>query len=77
MRFRLRTLLIVLALGPMVFAGAWFAWQDWRARQAKAEQDRLAIEAINRWYLSALADDGSWRPLYEPDSDNQTSSPMP
>jgi hypothetical protein len=26
MRFRLRTLLIVLALGPMVLAGAWFAW---------------------------------------------------
>src|SRR5262245_2659422 len=27
MRFRLRTLLIVLALGPMVVAGAWFGWQ--------------------------------------------------
>jgi len=27
MRFRLRTLLIVLALGPMVLAGAWFAVQ--------------------------------------------------
>jgi hypothetical protein len=25
-RFRLRTLLIVLALGPPVLAGAWFAW---------------------------------------------------
>jgi len=25
MRFRLRTLLIVLALGPMVLAGAWFS----------------------------------------------------
>jgi len=24
MRFRLRTLLIVLALGPMVLAGSWF-----------------------------------------------------
>ena len=26
MRFRLRTLLIVLALGPMVLAGGYFAW---------------------------------------------------
>jgi len=26
MRYRLRTLLIVLSLGPMVLAGAWFAW---------------------------------------------------
>jgi hypothetical protein len=25
MRYRLRTLLIVLALGPMLLAGAWFA----------------------------------------------------
>jgi hypothetical protein len=27
MRYRLRTLLIVLALGPPVLAGAWFLWQ--------------------------------------------------
>jgi hypothetical protein len=26
MRYRLRTLLIVLALGPPVLAGVWFAW---------------------------------------------------
>ena len=77
MQFRLRTLLIVLAVGPMVLAGAWFAWQDWRTRQAKAEQDRLAVEVFNRWYLSALADDGRWRPLYEPDSNNRTVSPLP
>jgi hypothetical protein len=27
MQFRLRTLLIVLAVGPVVLAGAWFGWQ--------------------------------------------------
>ena len=26
MRYRLRTLMIFLALGPPVLAGAWFAW---------------------------------------------------
>ena len=26
-RYKLRTLLIVLALGPPLLAGAWFAWQ--------------------------------------------------
>jgi hypothetical protein len=30
MRYRLRTLLIVLALGPMVLAGAWLAYQEYR-----------------------------------------------
>jgi hypothetical protein len=30
MRFRLRTLLIVLALGPVVLAGAWRAYCAWR-----------------------------------------------
>jgi hypothetical protein len=34
MRYRLRTLLIVLALGPVVLAGAWWgvvAYREWRA----------------------------------------------
>ena len=30
MRFRLRTLLIVLALGPPVLALGWWYWQSWR-----------------------------------------------
>jgi hypothetical protein len=34
MRYRLRTLLVVLALGPVVLAGAWWGWtslgdSDW------------------------------------------------
>jgi hypothetical protein len=28
MRYRLRTLLIVLALGPPALAGLWFAWTN-------------------------------------------------
>jgi hypothetical protein len=29
-RFRLRTLLIVMALGPTVLTGAWFLWRAFR-----------------------------------------------
>jgi len=29
-RYKLRTLLIGLALGPPVIAGAWWAWERWR-----------------------------------------------
>ena len=32
MRYRLRTLLIVLALGPPVVAVAWWQYANWRAR---------------------------------------------
>jgi hypothetical protein len=32
MRYRLRTLLIVLALGPPVLAGAWFVALAWGTR---------------------------------------------
>jgi hypothetical protein len=33
MRYRLRTLLIVLVLGPPVLAGAWFGWLAYRENQ--------------------------------------------
>jgi len=29
MRYRLRTLLILLALGPPLLAGGWCGWQEW------------------------------------------------
>ena len=38
MRFRLRTLLIVLALGPVVFAGGWLATTAWREYWASLEK---------------------------------------
>lgn len=37
MRYRLRTLLIVLALGPVVLAGAWWAYDTYRPR-SRAER---------------------------------------
>ena len=43
-RFSLRTLLILLAVGPMVLAWAWFgvkALADYRARQARAAQLKM------------------------------------
>jgi len=41
MRYRLRTLLILLAIGPPMLAGAWGKWQVWRAEQATEEIDRF------------------------------------
>lgn len=37
-RYRLRTLLILLAVGPPMLAGVWQRWQAW---QAKVEHDQL------------------------------------
>jgi hypothetical protein len=45
MRYRLRTLLIVLTIMPPVLAGAWFAWQRHVEEQRKREFDEL-IELI-------------------------------
>jgi hypothetical protein len=39
MRYRLRTLLIVLAAGPPILAGAWYAYRDYCQRQAAAMWD--------------------------------------
>jgi len=33
MRFRLRTLMIVLALGPPIVAGAWFGYREYLKQQ--------------------------------------------
>jgi hypothetical protein len=56
LRFRLRTLLIVLAVGPPLTAGVWFSWQEWRAHQA--------IEALNEHYASEVS--GVWQSAYKP-----------
>jgi len=37
MRYRLRTLLIVLALGPPMIAGGWWKYSSWRAEQERKE----------------------------------------
>jgi hypothetical protein len=43
MRYRLRTLLIVLALGPPVLAGAFQTWQSWPIPDETAEVGRHAV----------------------------------
>jgi hypothetical protein len=43
MRYKLRTLLIVLAILPPMLACAWWDWCDWQARRAAAAQ-RAASE---------------------------------
>jgi hypothetical protein len=47
MRYRLRTLLIVLALGPPVLAASWDAWQRW----VNALELRQLDEAIRAFRL--------------------------
>jgi hypothetical protein len=58
MRFRLRTLLIVLALGPPVLAGAWFVGREaWRGGEfISCEIERTPVE---QWFtLYPLGRDG-------------------
>ncbi len=43
-RYKLCTLLIILALGPPLLAGAWWGWQRWRDSQ-RAES-RPAFRAL-------------------------------
>jgi hypothetical protein len=45
MRYRLRTLLILLAVLPPLLAGLWFAWQRHLEEQRNREVDEL-IELI-------------------------------
>jgi hypothetical protein len=52
MRFRLRTLLIVLAVGPVVLAFGWRKYSDWKAEQ---ERRRAEEEAIMRAIISYSA----------------------
>ena len=42
MQYRLRTLLILLAVLPPLLASAWWGWRDWQERlAAAAEAERL------------------------------------
>ena len=49
MRFRLRTLLIVLALGPPVIAAAFKIWQSWPIPDQPANVGRPAVIYGSRW----------------------------
>ncbi len=41
MRYRLRTLLIVLALGPAVLAAGWWGYSKWREERQQRQFDAL------------------------------------
>ena len=46
-RYRLRSLLIVLALGPPVLAAGWWGWCEWQERRtAAAEAERLDNQVL-------------------------------
>jgi len=54
MRYRLRTLLIVLALGPLVLAGAWFAI-DWKTIRDKNLEFVGLMALFSSIYVAMLA----------------------
>jgi hypothetical protein len=62
MRFRLRTLLIVLAVGPVVLAAGWWKYTAWKAEQAQQK----ALEA-EKARIAELIELTTWRePLFDP-----------
>ena len=57
MRYHLRTLLIVLAVGPMVLAFSYETVSEWRRRQAEAEEiaeAKAERERLNLTYMKAV-----------------------
>jgi hypothetical protein len=65
MRYRLRTLLIVLALGPVVIAGAWWGWERFKPRRPPTRDD---IERAFR-ELEEELNSGKRKPLPTPSPD--------
>jgi hypothetical protein len=70
MRFRLRTLLIVLAVGPLVLAGAWWA-RAWIVAQREPEWKWRMYEPDGIHYREGPNYD---KLLTDPD---QKASPLP
>jgi hypothetical protein len=46
MRYRLRTLLIVLAVLPPLIGAGWWAWQEWGRQAGRAERGYWASVAL-------------------------------
>jgi hypothetical protein len=46
MQYRLRTLLILLAIGPPMLAGAWVAWLSYRERQHRRAMQQVQPRII-------------------------------
>ena len=58
MQYRLRTLLILLALGPPLLAGAWFAWCTYEERR---RQQRMFDELIELITTTIVPESGNLR----------------
>ena len=68
MRYRLRTLLILLAIGPPFLAGAWWARQEMIARKKRSDLDNLIR------LIQATVAPPSWEEVGGPGSVDQFSS---
>jgi hypothetical protein len=68
MRYRLRTLLIVLALGPLVLAVGWWKYAAWKAEQERRRnaQEQIWIDVVPSLYSDDLTK--FFAPLGEPPS---------
>ena len=64
MRYRLRTLLIVLAILPPLLAWGWLAWQE-HAIESKRQAERAKMKRILEEYSNQVAG-GGWQLLYAP-----------
>jgi hypothetical protein len=68
MRYRLRTLLIVLALGPLVLAVSWWKYDAWKAEQERLRnaREQIWIDVVPSHYSDDLTK--FFAPLDEPPS---------
>ena len=55
MRFRLRTLLVMLAVLPPLLAAGWIAYSEWRADQARRESRVRAVPDGGTVFLAGRA----------------------
>ncbi len=58
-RFRLRTLLVLLAVGPLLLACAWWSLMAWRAEQAR--QRALEAEEAEKARIAELIELTTWQ----------------
>jgi hypothetical protein len=54
MRYRLRTLLIVLAILPPLLAVGWWKYTEWQAEQERERAAEAEREAVFSFYIGIL-----------------------
>ena len=66
MRYRLRTLLILMAVGPPMSAVVAIKWTEYRAEQQRQAAARDSVRKALAWLArrQQQRDDGSWNPSY-------------